>query len=186
MRFVKDGKSFDTIDEARMHYCEDIACGDCAVHCKTTCKENPRKAAELMGFEVIEDDPMLSCVTKDIDGMTLAHAKEYCRMMNKETHGDCTVECILRDAKVCQLIPHAWRLRLSALTPDETAICHTLEAKWVSMDNAKYPSLVVLWKSEPHITDERTYTGGGHIASVDAGLFPSVKPGDCICVDTVR
>lgn len=60
MKFRKDGRVFD-IDEAVIEYCRDKKCLDCKMHkdgrvCALYAMTNPKEAARLMGYEVIEDD----------------------------------------------------------------------------------------------------------------------------------
>lgn len=56
MKFMKDGEVFADIEAVREEHCRGRVCADCGVSCLNTCKENPYKSAELMGYEVIEDD----------------------------------------------------------------------------------------------------------------------------------
>nr|DAQ80847.1 MAG TPA: nucelotide kinase [Caudoviricetes sp.] len=60
MKFRKYGRVFD-IDEAVIEYCRDKKCLDCKMHkdgrvCALYAITNPKEAACLMDYEVIEDD----------------------------------------------------------------------------------------------------------------------------------
>lgn len=75
-------------------------------------------------------------------------------------------------------------IRAPRLTEAELAICKAVGAKWVSMDNVGIHA--DLWAEEP-IRNEKIFVQSpesrGAIASVRSCLFPSVGPGDCICVE---
>ena len=68
------------------------------------------------------------------------------------------------------------------LTEPELAICKAVGAKWVSRD--KESDSVDLWGVKP-IKERGFYKVNGEypIATVRDDLFPSVKPGDCICAE---
>ena len=75
-------------------------------------------------------------------------------------------------------------IRTPHLTELELAICKAVGAKWVSRD--KESDSVDLWGVKP-IKERGFYKVNGEypIATVRDDLFPSVKPGDCICVEEV-
>ena len=65
MRFrdPKTGKVYQTVGDALLNYMCPGPCGDCVLtayrmgqDCRTWAKEYPRKAAALMGYEVVEED----------------------------------------------------------------------------------------------------------------------------------
>ncbi len=79
-------------------------------------------------------------------------------------------------------------IRRPSLTEPELAICKAVGAKWVSMDNFQKTCLVYLWEHEPNIgLNGKEYVPSGEdeceLGSIKYDLFPSVKPGDCICVE---
>lgn len=80
-RNPKFGTVYQTIEEALTAYMCPGPCGDCVLtayrmgrDCRTWAKEYPRKAADLMGYEVVEDDEPRTCfncigceIEKDFD-----------------------------------------------------------------------------------------------------------------------
>lgn len=69
------------------------------------------------------------------------------------------------------------------LTEEELERCLAYGAKWVSRD--KYCSSIELWRTKPLYEDGK-YNLGDLIASVlDRKLFPSVRSGECICVEDI-
>lgn len=98
MKFRKDGRFFD-IDEAVIEYCRDKKCLDCKMHkdgrvCALYAITNPKEAACLMGYEVIEDDtPTIAEAVKENSGdvkrkltrADILHAAEKCVCGQRET-----------------------------------------------------------------------------------------------------
>lgn len=62
-RDPETGKVYENIDDAAHGYCVSRGCGNCTwvdedvLDCFGYPRENPREAAERMGYEVIEDEP---------------------------------------------------------------------------------------------------------------------------------
>ncbi|MCH5352973.1 MAG: hypothetical protein J1E06_05870 [Acutalibacter sp.] len=73
----------------------------------------------------------------------------------------------------------------SRLTPEELAICKNIGAKWVSKDVLGHE--VDLWEKRPRKikggVGAGMYVDGKRIAYLPVHCFPSVQPGDCICVE---
>lgn len=220
MKFRKDGLTFSDIMQARDLICgyrnEDGKphCSICPAfypeHCKLDqyysqkhlnidncygfCVNNPRMAAEIMGFEVIEDEysgaTEKPTLPDDISAWTLAQAKEYCLEHStwlKEGRDDsCRKYCELGRRHICSFGDsydvYQWDLDSPRLTPAELEICKILGAKFVKVCNmTSYGVLYAeLWSREP--TTDGTYWQC-RIAQVHASMFPSLKPGDCICVE---
>lgn len=65
------------------------------------------------------------------------------------------------------------------LTDGELTICSLLGAKWIGRH--KDADYVVLWPDNPVGEDTKKAIG-----SLDATTFPSIKPGDCICVEDCK
>lgn len=98
MKFRKDGRVFD-IDEAVIEYCRDKKCLDCKMHkdgrvCALYAITNPKEAACLMGYEVIEDDtPTIAeaveenseDVKRKLTRADILHAAEKCVCGQRET-----------------------------------------------------------------------------------------------------
>lgn len=211
MKFLKDGLYFSDIIQARDFICgyrdEDGKpyCSICPAfypeHCNLAqyykqnhlnvdncydfCVNNPRVAAEIMGFEVIEDGatPKSQNPFADIGSMTLAQAKEYCRNYRQNCIGHCEEvgTCELRNRHICGDWTHEWETVRDRLTPEELEICKSVGAKWISKDGHKSCS-IQFWKEKPTKGDDGLYCGI-RLGFLPNHCFPSVKPYDCICVD---
>lgn len=219
MKFKKDGLYFSDIIQARNLICgyrdadRKPYCSICPAvypeHCKLAqyymqkhlniddcydfCVNNTRIAAEIMGFDVINDDTPTKAKNPlaDIGSMTFAQAKEYCRehcLRIVGTEEKCADRCELAKRNICgygnSYDVYQWELDL--ISPHELEICKALGAKWVSRD--EIGGSVHLWKSMPkqaQLTPIKQYFGDGHlsISTVSADIFQSVKPGDCINVE---
>lgn len=196
MKFKKDGRTFDNIEDARAVYCNGLhKCEACAIYrvlahgnCREFCAKNPQTAAGLMEFEIIEDDQSPDKTQElplDIGTMTLAQAKEHCRNFRLSHAGHCEEvgTCELRSRHICGDWPHEWEIVRDRLTPEELEICRAIGAKWASKDRHKM-SNIEFWKDKPVLSgDGFTYSGGERLAYLPCHCLPSLKPGDCICVD---
>lgn len=200
MKFKKDNMLFNSIEEARTYICnEKRDCSLCGLGqtCDCFCEQYPRKAASLMGFEVIENEVEDFAETKkaieipsDIGCMTLAQVKEYCQ--NHVNGGfKCTEQsCEFLKRGICCSDFVKYR-NLDLLTPQELEICRVLGAKWVSRD-AQFPDTVDLWKSKPVVEEGDHYNSRFHpngeratqwIACFNSNIFTSVNLGRCINVE---
>lgn len=189
MKFKKDGKVFDDIMKARRYHCnitED--CDKCfpkGASCSEECRNNPRKSARLMGFEVIEDGYDKMGLPIDIGSMTMAQAKEYCREFRHKNGYPCEEKgCELKKRHICMDWVHEWDFE--RLTPQELEICRDIGAKWISMDYGKEPLLidkVYFWRDKPELDGDRYSPNRPCLAFVSSSLMPSVRPGDCINVE---
>ena len=200
MKFKKDRKSFDSIEDVRAAYCNGLhQCEACAIYrvlthgkCRWFCEENPRKAAELMEFEIIDDEPTTCELPLDISDMTLAQAKGYCKhLMGEEP--PCGKVCDLKKSGICGSggLPCDWKLDRAHLAPEELEICRKIGAKWVSMDEGGCIDRVLLWSNKPqtriNCSDNHSIVfdafNGECLGYLKHSKFPSVHPGDCICVE---
>lgn len=195
MKFKKGEKAFDNIEDARAVYCNGLHKREaCAIYrvlthgkCRELCEENPRKAAELMEFEIIDDEPATQELPIDISGMTAAQMQEYCnRLKASEPWKDCN--SFTRES--CELIKHNmcagnWKIKLEPLrlTPKELCICKAVCAKWVSMDDTADCKSVRLWGEKPSFGGKIFFPYSDCLANTKKELFPSVRHGDYICVD---
>lgn len=160
--------------------------------------QNQGEAATLMGFEVIGDDVLDTNVGKKEDNM---EKKEKHWLLAEDGDGIVCSEC---GTDFCVLINEVERfnycpncgVKLAApieprLTEDELAICKLTGANYVTRDknNDRY---VLLWAEKP---DQKTEDGrylpkvgtvGAPYCEMWVDCFPSVKPGDCICVEEVQ
>lgn len=86
---------------------------------------------------------------------------------------------------MCWLINHLDSLkRLPKLNEQEIAICKAVGATWVSRDEGD-TEFVRAWNVKPaaYCIDKTVYMANispYKVVRLDASLFPSVKPGDCI------
>ena len=124
----------------------------------------------------------------DIDSMTLSQAKAYCRNCRLSCIGHCEEvgACELRNRHICMDWVHEWGF--DRLTPEELEICRLIGAKWISKDKRNDVNTVDLWRQKPNgEVSGSTYVyrnyEGFEVAAISDSLFPSVKPGDCICVE---
>lgn len=144
-----------------------------------------RESAEQLGFDVVEDESEHIHIPLDIGSMTIAQAKEYCE---KNRSDKCGKHCEFRRRHICGYgcAVDIYQWDLARLTPHELEICRVLGAKWVSKDNYKETVAVNLWNQKPELGDDgKVYRKGKIIADISVFLFPSVKQGDCICVDNL-
>lgn len=187
MKFRKDGKVFNNIELARLEYCAERNCYYCKLKsiwdCYKFCENKPVESAELMGFEVIEDNAESTFDISDIANMTLTQVKEYCRKHN-ETCSKCALNVNGNGFRMCGYFVREWKLEPKPkLTQQELEICKALGAKYVTRD--------CLGSTKPHLWAFKPVKVAGcyscvdthSLAIVSAKLFPSVKPGDCICVE---
>lgn len=199
MKFKKELR-FDSIEKARSFYCHKYPgkskeCNKCELYssnngytlmCPAFCKEYPHKAAQLMGFEVIEEGEDKTELQIDICSMTLAQAKEYCIKKRKKDGIPCReITCSLFNSELCGTPVYLWNLDRPRLAPEELEICRALGAKWVSR-NDKF-SQVWLWVDKPEKKESNgvfiCYVADKPIATVSSDKFQHVKPGDCISVE---
>ena len=86
-------------------------------------------------------------------------------------------------------INHPNNIVRSCLTEAELDIMRTTGAKWVSREKKQdcpdCECRVTLWWSRPCMTRSGVFANldGCDTATMPANLFPSVHPGDCICVE---
>lgn len=118
----------------------------------------------------------------DISSMTLAQAKEYCRKWSHEHGYPCEkTGCELKRRNICIDWVHEWDL--DRLTPEELKICMAIGAKWISMDLG-CDGYVSIWSEKPNRNNENGFENAkADIGCISAEKFPSVSPGDCICVE---
>lgn len=135
---------------------------------------------------------------KAIGQMSGEEIKAYCHKM-QGGRGYCHQDCPLYDTHNivhCELMRHRpsdWDTTTprEPLTTSEMEICRAVGAKWVTRDAVFNKDVVELWNVEPveSSTVLEMYKGAnddpycGYIGVLDRSLFPSIQPGDKICVD---
>lgn len=125
----------------------------------------------------------------DFENMTLSQVKEHCRKWRLEHGYPCEeTGCDLKRRHICNDWAHEWDF--DKLTAEELEICKAVGAKYISIDKpVSLPDVVELWKEKPvlngcsGIYENRAVDA--RLAAVSMQLFPSLKPGDCICVNDI-
>ena len=138
-------------------------------------KDKPR-LAKVLGVEVGEPFKVRDS-DGGWDGDVVFYINEYGKFISGIAPGSSIALC-------CAIQHPESIIRTPHLTEPELAICKAVGAKWVSRD--KESDSVDLWGVKP-IKKCGFYKVNGEypIATVRDDLFPSVKPGDCICVEEV-
>lgn len=171
---------------------------------------HPYEAAKLMGYEILDEDaeqegnmeenkkPRI-CDVLGVDVFERFSVVDQENGFNSEeimidgngnalsASGTVTVS-----PYICAIhaINHPEKIRRkSKLTENEIAICKSLGAKWVSKDEGRF-GIVQMWEEEPqkvvykgHIFYERKEGSESSIATAKKDKFPSIAPGELICVE---
>lgn len=195
------GAVFDNISAARKFYCNrDGSCIRCPIYagnngtgdyCETFVGEHPVDAARLMGYEIIREDTMNEKTDNSLKDWTLEEAMVLC----EERAGDCDgcpfkLSAPNKYDKWCAIYapPQHYQLpEATSFTPEEMTGVQWLAkcgVKWISRYGSK--NSVDLWSEKPknrgefHANSDSIWCGW-----VTSEFLPSVKPGDCICVEEV-
>lgn len=197
MKFKKE-ITFDDIYKAREYYCRNGSdCDKCALYnklpeynnCIKFCEKQTEIAAEIMGYDVIEDEDTIDKQdeSQDISKWTAEQIQTYClNHYNKDVdaYSDtyiCNSDCVIRKHNICINNPYNWKLNTKKLTQQEIDICKGLGAKYVC--RGEFATIYVeLFENKPDKNKIGQFMGHV-IATVDADKMPNVKPGDCICVE---
>lgn len=186
------GEVFHTIRQAVQNHCS-LHCNSracpywesarCVGMLKRYTVDNPREAASLMGYEVVEDD----CVEprkhkeeanmdKPLKDWTLGEAKEYCTSRN----GNCADDCIFSKkgiGMVCGIAPKPvwWTLpEKPRFTEQEVERAKAIKMIYPNAEKLELVPCVI-----------RVYTDIGVIAHLHADLFPSMKYGLICTLDEI-
>lgn len=121
---------------------------------------------------------------KALKDYTLGEVKSYCKRITEEkgSHESCET---CKFNVVCCVLVEEWELTEVKLTETEKIICRAAGAKYVSRYEDLCAERVLFWDKEPSFS-KGTYDsscGAECIGMFVATAFPSVQPGDCICVD---
>lgn len=207
----KTGEVFEDFKSAYENFCKDKECWSCKLPnainkttpdgkcCAQYATKNQLETLAIMGYEVIEDDTVAGNTNvpansdKPLSEWTLGEVKQYCVEHTKTSDKDYDMVCAgCKFNTVCSINADEWQLcEKPVLTEDELTICRALGAKWVSREE-DWPYTVMLWDTQPKVAEyqgKKSYEGRiGEplvIADIRPDKFPSVKPGDCICVEEV-
>lgn len=126
-------------------------------------------------------------MSKPLKDWTFGEVIELCQSMdhcwNCTFHSGQTF-CRVADMLRGKSRPMEWNLaEPSLLTEPELAICRAIGARWVTKEKCSGSS-AYLWDIRPTGKNGKyidlTKTSGAFIAILSGGLFPSVRPGDCV------
>lgn len=146
----------------------------CAKDTNVADKPAKPRLAEVLGVEV-EERFTFRDGEKEIPGLFIR--KDGCLY-------DSTYQTAYA-ALVCDCINHPESIiRTTRLTEPELAICKAVGARWVSRNQIGTNGLH-LWDKKPSGNQNFWNGGATSLATVSESLFPSVRPGDCICVEEV-
>lgn len=128
---------------------------------------------------------MTELKNKHLGEWTLEEVKKYCKSIVECKRDTCPFcinydECILMDIN-----PSNWDLSEKLrLTESELYICEIVGAKWVSRDK-NMDKKVYLWSKKPNLDNFVYLTCGSEyiIATFTANCFPSIRPGELVCVE---
>ena len=144
-------------------------------------KDKPR-LAEVLGVKVGQKWRVV-CPEEGID------SAEVC--LNDKGHL-IDVYGVVSSVILCAAINHPESIiRSLPLTEQELELCRVFEAKYLTRNaNSRFISM---WDARPSENEGgmgKYYTidncEAWEIASIDAKFFPSIEPGDCICVEEER
>lgn len=182
----KNGNVFESIHKALDEFCglpEDASKTECrgcvfddtALTCVEFCDENPKTAARLMGYEVIEDEKEESMEnTKPLSEWTLGELKRWCKITaGKDAcgNGGCPF------AKTCDLLTER---SSKDVVPGDWDL--TDKPRFTDTELEQIRAIAVLFGAEAKA--RRTYNGERvvvslleDVARVRGSLLPSLKPG---------
>lgn len=119
---------------------------------------------------------------KRLEDYTLGEVHELCKNRSCAT---CPVGPCLGCFNKIRPRPYAWTF--PRLTHTEMELLRLTGAKWVSRDEEADGGFVYLWCEKPICKESgvRNYYGDGNdeIGTLNADLFPSIRPGDCLNVE---
>lgn len=191
-------ETYDIIENARKAYCRNrpySECYNCKLNmvnneehkpCDQFVYDNPAYSARLMGYEIIEDETMNEKTEKPLKDWTLGEVKEFCLQRTNNEKSDSKDSCFeCRFNNICSVWPGRWELKENRrLTPEELEICKAVGAKWVSRDSESDGFVYCHTGGKVERINGVT-VGEVVLCGIDRSLFPSVKPGDLICVKEV-
>lgn len=208
-RNPETGEMYIGILNAMNHYCDSKKdCDDCQIKepvqvykgqkhpCYAYVADNPHEAASLMGYQVVEDEPVSDCnglnegtnctpvkedanMDKPLKEWTLGELKEWCYQYRKShTNKPCEQTCpIYQRGICCREWVHEWDLEE--------------KPRWTEqeVEDAKYIKRILKVDSV-----RRNIYGNGLIAMksdntvsivVNSEMLPSIHPGQSVTLDEI-
>lgn len=189
-----------SISDAVDHYCKQRWCDNCALRepvggpdkvCADWAEYHPHESASLMGYEVVEDEPVSDCngsnegtnctpvkeeanmdKQKPLSEWTLGECKEWCRKYD----GECPEKCPINVFCIqLQREPGKWELyEKPRFTQQEVGRAKAVRVLWGGVDK--------LEKCDLHI---KAVDGTHLVATMSADLFPSLRPGETVNLDEI-
>lgn len=128
---------------------------------------------------------------KPLSEWTLGEVQTLCEKQNGYTCCDgCPFANVIGNC-ILRVLPEEWDLKEApCLTKKEIAIMKAVGAKWVSRDTDDNgdDGIVELWDEKPNYNSTFFFGNGDSVVlgRIAGSLFPSVHPGECICVEEVE
>lgn len=206
-RNPETGEMYIGILNAMNHYCDSKKdCDDCQIKepvqvykgqkhpCYAYVADNPHEAASLMGYQVVEDEPVSDCnglnegtnctpvkedanMDKPLKEWTLGELKEWCYQYRKShTNKPCEQTCpIYQRGICCREWVHEWDLEEKPRwTEQEVERAKAIKLIYPNAEKLELIPCVI-----------RVYTDIGAIAYLHADLFPSMKNGQISTLDEI-
>ena len=193
----KTGKVVLTIDEALEQFCDSKEdCDYCEIRepvqqykgtkrpCHEYTRANPHEAARLMGYEVVEDEPVGNSeqleeanMDKPLKEWTLGELKEWCyQYRNAHTNKPCEQTCPIYQRGICSREwVHEWDLEEKPRWTEQ-------EVERAKAIKVLYPEADKLDECDPQIKVLNTKFV---IATLDTALFPSLRPSESVKLDEI-
>ena len=206
-RNPETGEMYIGILNAMNHYCDSKKdCDDCQIKepvqvykgqkhpCYAYVADNPHEAASLMGYQVVEDEPVSDCnglnegtnctpvkedanMDKPLKEWTLGELKEWCYQYRKShTNKPCEQTCPIYQRWICcREWVHEWDLEEKPRwTEQEVERAKAIKLIYPNAEKLELIPCVI-----------RVYTDIGAIAYLHADLFPSMKNGQISTLDEI-
>lgn len=113
-RNPKTGEVYDINKSGcyRSGFCRNIECSECPIYarpgmdkCEDYVSNNPKKVAELMGYELVDEVKMPQKPMKD---WTLQECRDYCMATRRKHNLLCDLHCDLVQTMICKELPSSW------------------------------------------------------------------------------
>lgn len=206
-RNPETGEMYIGILNAMNHYCDSKKdCDDCQIKepvqvykgqkhpCYAYVADNPHEAASLMGYQVVEDEPVSDCnglnegtnctpvkedanMDKPLKDWTLGELKEWCYQYRKaHTDKPCEQTCPIYQRWICcREWVHEWDLEE--------------KPRWTEQEVERAKAIKLIYPNAEKLElipcAIRVYTDIGAIAYLHTDLFPSMKNGQISTLDEI-